>query len=171
MEREVAHLRESYSSHHRSWPDRRNDPATFGLASWCHGTAGIGTALLRLQRQERWSSDAVARMLDGAVATTAEAETRRLALCCGLAGRVALLLDAGEGRGDAVASARGAELASALAARYLERVGRASDQKMAAALPAGLMQGASGIGLTLLRAGAPFPTALPQVTALAAISD
>jgi lantibiotic modifying enzyme len=114
-------------------------------STWCHGATGIGLSRLSLRRDR--IGRAFAADVAAAIQTTAQQPPGGPDhLCCGTFGRVDLLLAAGR-TGDG----RRTAAAALVAAHARGSFNLALDDRYAP----GLMQGTSGIGLTLLRLARP----------------
>lgn len=138
----------------RNWIDLRwsdpTDPEPRFADGWCHGAPGI--ALSRLEHGSRYSDD-VAAGVEVALRNDGSGCDH---LCCGNAGRAAILFEVGLrlGRADLKAHATARLLASAARARARGRYLFPREYPSVLAFP-GLFQGVSGIGYALLRCARP----------------
>lgn len=154
--RALAYEREEFDPARGNWRDTRvaRGQDAF-MVAWCNGATGIALARSRLMEllpghdeSQRWQDE-----LDVAIATTIAAEpTDRDHLCCGMAGRAALLSGLGTRHGDANAVATSAMITGDLIARSSLPNGlRLNDYSTGAGIGrASLMTGLAGVGLHLL---------------------
>jgi lantibiotic modifying enzyme len=139
------------------WPDFRGQAGPW-LCSWCHGAAGIGFArLATLDEAERCDENDVFDDLSKALQRSAMSAALSDGLCCGSAGRIDLLLEAGI-RLDNPSLIRAAfHVANVCFADGSYRIPTA---RRAHEMP-GLWQGLTGIAYTLLRLARPL--SLPSI--------
>ncbi|MCG8462504.1 MAG: hypothetical protein MI919_39975, partial [Holophagales bacterium] len=171
----VAWERSIYDPARRNWPLRvraadpreraaegsASDPVRF-MVAWCHGAPGLLVA--RSALGPAWRDTAWRREIEAALATTRDAPLPELDhLCCGLAGRAAALLGAGQRLGKEDALEAAGELTTKLLdrawqrRRFLLRDGMLRDRWQ----PPDLLRGLAGIGWHLLRsAGVDLPDLL-----------
>lgn len=144
-----------YDPDRENWRDFRPNTAPF-VDQWCHGRTGV--VLARLGVADHLGADRGDVRLDRAVASVAEPTQVRDHLCCGVAGRVELSVEAHR-RGRSVPSAGPA------AGRLVERVdadGGIVDRSGARHVhDPSLFCGLAGVGYTLLRTE--HPETLPSV--------
>jgi lantibiotic modifying enzyme len=150
------------------WPDMRGHPADRPLVSgWCHGAPGIALSRLTALSVLREEDEAdVAGDLDRALTRTSASALRGPDhLCCGSAGRVDVLLEAGRVLGNDSLVRWSLRLAEGMLEEAGERgwrVARANADGSDRHMSGGLWQGATGIAYTLLRMTDPgrYPTLL-----------
>ncbi len=155
----------TFSAEHGNWPDFRwapDHPSYFFADGWCHG--GPGVALGRLGGLDVLDTAAIRSDIAAGMKLAHNTGASRMDhLCCGNAGRLGILFEAGRRLGDerAVDDARAG----------LDRMVRRADarghyrlwhQPSGCVSMPGLFQGLSGIGYLLLRFAAPeeIPEAL-----------
>jgi serine/threonine protein kinase len=132
------------------------------LGSWCNGSVGIGTFLIRL-----WAATGEQRFLELAEGAAATAFSRRWLVnggaCCGISGQGHLLLDLAELSGKETYRARAHHLAGLLHAQRSEQHG--IEVPWPSPIGGGYAQGAAGVldFLTRLRYGGPRPWLPPCV--------
>lgn len=137
-----------------NWPDFRS-PGAEPMTAWCHGAPGIGLTRLRAlrllpdhPRAGLWHDE-----LGIAMSTTATAPLPTSDhLCCGLAGRAAVLRIAGRATGEAPWCNASDDLTDQLAHRYLRgglQLPTADPHNPVTSSP-GLMTGLAGIAAHLL---------------------
>jgi len=135
----------------RNWPDLRSEEGVSFPCQWCHGAAGIGLA--RLAALDVLDDAQVRAEIAAALATvTAWPDADPDHLCCGNAGRLAILDAGGRVLGDAGLRA----LARRRTAAWLKRAGGIGGFVLPGSDPVfrlGLFQGLPGIGYALLRLG------------------
>lgn len=139
----------------QNWPDYRNG-ANGGVgyrAAWCHGAAGIGLSRLAC-RAVLPAADLDPDIERAVTAVVREGLHDHDHLCCGNAGRIALL-NAAEGVGVAASREHSAALMKRVVLRARERGYRLGEHRPEKLLDPSLFQGVSGIGLQLLRCAAP----------------
>jgi serine/threonine protein kinase len=142
------------------WPvEIQGKPVAQG--SWCNGSVGIGTFLIRL-----WAATGEQHFLDLAEGAAATAFSRRwlvsVGACCGLSGQGHLLLDLAELTGKELFRTQAHHLAGILHAQRSEQDG--IEVPWPSPIGAGYAQGAAGVldFLTRLRHGGPRPW-LPEL--------
>ena len=144
-----------YDPDQGNWRDFRPDTAPF-VDQWCHGRTGI--VLARLGVADHLGANREDVRLDRALASVVEPTQIRDHLCCGVAGRVELSVEACR-RGRSVAPAESA------VGRLVERVhadGGIVDRSGARHIhDPSLFCGLAGVGYTLLRRD--HPETLPSV--------
>ncbi len=153
-----------------NWPDLRmgsSPPDSSNkqyMTAWCHGATGIGYSRLGVFRL--WSNSFLLDDLNAAVSTTLrDLHDGRDHLCCGLFGRLDFLFEAGHFLGDSLLI----ETVYRVSADAISRANKLGhwllgpDPSILLPIP-GLMQGVSGIGLTLLRFA--VPTKMPNILLL-----
>ncbi|MCA9656465.1 MAG: type 2 lantipeptide synthetase LanM family protein [Myxococcales bacterium] len=152
-----------------NWPDLRSVREGKGrpafMHGWCTGPAGIG--LGRLRGLELEGSALAEADLEAAVqGTLRRVWGPRDDLCCGVLGRVELLVEVGRCRDRPRLLEAARTFAAAVVARA-ERQGRFSlfDELPDGVYNPGLFRGTAGIGYGLLRVA--FPDLLPSVLSLA----
>ncbi|MFE3073056.1 class IV lanthionine synthetase LanL [Streptomyces sp. NPDC059247] len=130
------------------WPAQASDVPT--ASYWCHGSAGIGTFLVRLWRatgDDRYGD--LARR--GAGAVTERASRAALTQCHGLAGNGDYLLDLAEATGDPAYRAMAEELARLIVAERARRHGHVVFPNEYGETSTGWSDGSAGILAFLLR--------------------
>ncbi|MFJ5097197.1 class IV lanthionine synthetase LanL [Streptomyces sp. NPDC088557] len=130
------------------WPAQASDVPT--APYWCHGSAGIGTFLVRLWRatgDDRYGD--LARR--GAGAVTERASRAALTQCHGLAGNGDYLLDLAEATGDPAYRAMAGELARLIVAERARRHGHVVFPNEYGETSTGWSDGSAGILAFLLR--------------------
>lgn len=132
--------RSLYNAEKKNWP-RLPEPATYPVR-WCHGATGIG--LSRLATTHLYNDPLLENEISLALATTLDQlyEGAFPTLCCSTLGRIEFLLEA--------AHVQGKKELATIAQRALAHsiAHLSSSQEL---YRPGLMQGAAGIGYTLLR--------------------
>ncbi|MFF3757447.1 class IV lanthionine synthetase LanL [Streptomyces sp. NPDC002185] len=130
------------------WPSQAGDVPT--APYWCHGSAGIGTFLLRL-----WQVTGDDRFGDLAhrstYAVTERASRAALTQCHGLAGNGDFLLDMADATGDRVHHGRAEELAGLLLAERTHRRGQVVFPNEYGDVSTSWSDGSAGILAFLLR--------------------
>lgn len=147
----IDYERALFDGERRNWPDLRSGEGVSFPCQWCHGAAGIGLA--RLAALDVLDDAEVRVEIAAALATvTAWPDADPDHLCCGNAGRLAILDTAGRVLGDAGLRA----LARRRTAAWLKRAGGIGGFVLPGSDPVfrlGLFQGLPGIGYALLRLG------------------
>ncbi|MFJ9434006.1 class IV lanthionine synthetase LanL [Streptomyces sp. NPDC101490] len=136
------------------WPAQASDVPT--APYWCHGSAGIGTFLMRLWRatgDDRYGD--LARR--GAGAVTERASRAALTQCHGLAGNGDYLLDLAETTGDPAYRAMAEELARLIVAERARRHGHVVFPNEYGETSTGWSDGSAGILAFLLRTDHTYP--------------
>ena len=156
-----AYERSVYDHAQSNWPDLRQAYAsdsgiTPTMTAWCHGAPGIGLTRLRALDLVPTHPDAAQWRADlrSAMTTTATAPLPSTDhLCCGLAGRAAILRIAGRATGNAGWMTASRELTDELLCRF-DDMGHfrlpADDPRNPATSSPGLMTGVAGIAIHLL---------------------
>ncbi|MFE5795655.1 class IV lanthionine synthetase LanL [Streptomyces sp. NPDC056503] len=130
------------------WPAQTGNPPT--APYWCHGSAGIGSFLLRLWRAT--GDDRYGDLARGAARAVVERASRAaLTQCHGLAGNGDFLLDLAEATGDPAHRARAEELARLLVAERSHRGGHVVFPNEYGDVSTGWSDGSAGILAFLLR--------------------
>ncbi|MER5740043.1 class IV lanthionine synthetase LanL [Streptomyces sp. NPDC002262] len=136
------------------WPAQAGDVPT--APYWCHGSAGIGSFLVRLWRatgDDRYGE--LARRAGRAVVE--RASRAALTQCHGLAGNGDFLLDLAEATGDPEPRARAGELARLLVSEGSRRGGHVVFPNEYGDVTTGWSDGSAGILAFLLRVRHPEP--------------
>ncbi|MCP3801898.1 type 2 lanthipeptide synthetase LanM family protein [Allokutzneria sp. A3M-2-11 16] len=151
-EQAFAYERAVFSPSEANWPDLRAAAEASFMTAWCHGAPGIGLA--RAHALDVLSTPEVRAELDVAVATTiAGGLDLNHSLCHGSLGNLELLLHTAHVLGDNALLERAYRIAGGV-------LDDLADNGWACGVPGGaetpgLMNGLAGIGLGLLRLGAP----------------
>ncbi|MEU1168126.1 lanthionine synthetase LanC family protein, partial [Streptomyces sp. NPDC005921] len=104
--------------HTAQWPAQASDPPT--APYWCHGSAGIGSFLVRLW--QRTGDKRFGELARGAAHAVVERASRAaVAQCHGLAGNGDFLLDMAEATGDPAYRAMAEDLARLIVAERAHR--------------------------------------------------
>lgn len=159
-DRALEYERSWFSAEAGNWRDLRMEPETFSVA-WCHGAPGIGLA--RLATLGRRSEEAEAEIRSSLDATRLGGFGRSHCLCHGDLGNLELWHQAARQTDEPALQAEGSRLAARIL-RDVERNGPRCGAGNTGARPPGLLQGLSGIGYGLLRAG--FRREVPSVLTL-----
>ncbi|MFF7813229.1 class IV lanthionine synthetase LanL [Streptomyces sp. NPDC007945] len=136
------------------WPSQTGDVPT--APYWCHGSAGIGSFLVRLWRatgDDRYGD--LARAAGPAVVE--RASRAALTQCHGLAGNGDFLLDLADATGDPAPRARAADLARLLVAERTHRGDHVVFPNEYGEVSTGWSDGSAGILAFLLRVRHPEP--------------
>jgi type 2 lantibiotic biosynthesis protein LanM len=145
-----------------NWPDFRYSPTEPGYAhqtSWCHGAPGI--ALSRLAALPILDTPQVRQDISHGLRRTREAGTQGLdTVCCGVMGRVEVLVVAAKELGDPASLQQAEKMASSVLRRSRQEGSYALGWKKAPYL-ASFHQGMAGIGYQFLRLAA--PASLPSL--------
>ncbi|HEV7515580.1 MAG TPA: type 2 lanthipeptide synthetase LanM family protein [Thermoanaerobaculia bacterium] len=148
----------TFSVEHGNWPDFRwspNHPSFLFADGWCHG--GPGVALGRLGGLDVLDTPAVRADIAAGLALAHNTGASRMDhLCCGNAGRLGILFEAGRqlGDGQVLDQARGS-LGQVVRRAEARGSYRLWYQPSGCVSMPGLFQGLSGIGYLLLRFAAP----------------
>ena len=154
-----------YRPDYGDWTDIKGEPRTKLRSSWCHGAGGIGFERLAELRFSESTSDVVSCRNDLQSALMRVRQPNLpggLSLCCGMAGRAELLLQA-----SVVLRSREFYADAAVIGRQLLKAVTGCNFKpvIEQRVPhgEGLWQGLAGVGYTLLRLAE--PSSLPCVLA------
>ncbi|MFJ6940449.1 class IV lanthionine synthetase LanL [Streptomyces sp. NPDC101132] len=130
------------------WPSRAGDVPT--APYWCHGSAGIGSFLLRLWQAT--GDDRYGDLAGGATRAVMERASRApLGQCHGLAGNGDFLLDMATATGDPAHSASAEALARLITAEQIHRDGHVVFPNEYGDVSTGWSDGSAGILAFLLR--------------------
>ncbi|MET8586389.1 class IV lanthionine synthetase LanL [Streptomyces collinus] len=130
------------------WPAQATDPPT--APYWCHGSAGIGSFLIRLW--QRTGEDRYAGLARGAAHAVMERASRAaVAQCHGLAGNGDFLLDLADATGEAAYRAMAGHLARLIVCERAQRATHVVFPNEYGELSTSWSDGAAGILAFLLR--------------------
>ncbi|WP_434975179.1 lanthionine synthetase LanC family protein, partial [Streptomyces collinus] len=130
------------------WPAQATDPPT--APYWCHGSAGIGSFLIRLW--QRTGDGRYADLARGAAHAVRERASRAaLTQCHGLAGNGDFLLDLADATGDPAYRAMAGELARLIVCERAQRAAHVVFPNEYGELSTSWSDGAAGILAFLLR--------------------
>ncbi len=148
--RGLAYERQHFCPETKDWPDLRQEQGTHFLTGWCAGAPGIGLARLGILDVLMADTQILAEIDYAIAATQRHSGKYQHHLCCGEAGRIAFLTTAAHrlGRPELAETAL---YAGFKMVEYYEKIGhwRLQEFSERSIIP-GLLDGVSGIGLSLL---------------------
>lgn len=148
----VSSENETFDEEHCNWPDLREDVRGARWPNqWCYGATGIGHARLAMRYDGALPREVLDRDVERAISSILKAPpSANDTLCCGSAGRIDFLIEAGRILHRPELLSKAEELLSEIRNRWaLTRDARWVSGTRAFNL--GLFQGASGLGVVALR--------------------
>ena len=155
--------RSYFCTENKNWPRLHKDQEPLFMCSWCHGAIGVGFS--RLCMHDRYRDKAFEEEIEIAIEKTLGSVhlPKKLGLCCGALGGLEFLRSVENKLPHLTQKAKLEEIAATLFAFYKKQALEENAQREVH--HPGLLQGASGVGYTLLRL-ADTTNSLPQVLLL-----